>query len=142
MLLSSASAQQSFEPSKQDANIKPVSQDMVDEIKSMTNAWTPLEVDENPFKDMSLDELRDTKLGGLGGEDGDIPGMLKADKHSLDDGLFSAFGDFLNFTPSSRNLKEKPTVKAKKFIRGDDRLPRNYNVRERYPQCSPRIFNQ
>jgi hypothetical protein len=38
--------------------LHPVSTDIVYAIKSRTNAWQPLEIEENPFKDYSLEEIQ------------------------------------------------------------------------------------
>lgn len=39
---------------------------MVDHIKKSTTRWTPYEVDENPFKDHSMESLEKRLNGGMG----------------------------------------------------------------------------
>ena len=131
----------------------PVRQELIDEIKSKTNKWQPIEVYDNHFRHVKAEHL----YSGLGNRGGEAP---ITESTAAPNFVESTFQPILNFgkgifdiitgesalkddmpaylVPPGGFPKKPEYMRPKqKMIKGDPSLPVAYNTREAFPYCKP-----
>ena len=131
----------------------PVRSEIVEEIKALTSRWTPQEVHKNHFYKMPKEDIALT-LGSLeaGTPAQDLKTKAKSPEPSLLDKLLGSWVGIQSYAlnedsnPWPENLQPHPAkeyLRPRPLVKGDPKLPSDYNVRDAFPKCDHAdILNQ
>lgn len=124
-----------------------ISEEFIEEIKSKTSKWTPLEYNENPFRHRTRHQFKKSIGTRHAGAD-----LLKqvSKKAGLSDHILEQLKKVADPAEITKAITGKhPNVRAddeeeeeEKIIRGDTRLPDSYDIRKAYPECVAPVHDQ